>query len=241
MRTLFEQGTRCYRSGRTLPFLMALLALHGCGSAPQTSSSATPDAPKPDAKVPAAASDNLKRVSTQNPLVHPWSYNFALGIHGATASGCERAPLLIDGNASTFDGGEGYAFTDWSAKPQQAMLITFKENVTLNTARFLLWNQDNRFYRYKLEISPAADGDTWKVVSDHSAAGEFRGWQLITFPAEPVRRFRLTGTFGSANNQFHVVEFQAYHVPADVTPHWEETKPDRPSAAAATGSTVNEW
>jgi hypothetical protein len=226
--------------------MLAILILHGCGSAPQAGAApgAKAEGQNPNVKTaaaPASPNGNLKPVSTQNLAIHPWSFNFALGIHGAVASGCERAPLLIDGNSSAFDGGEGYAATDWSAKPPQAMLITFKEAVTVNTVRFLLWNQDTRFYRYKLEASPSAEGDDWKVISDHSLTGEFRGWQLLPFPAQLVRRFRLTGMFNSSNNQFHVVEFQAYLIPADITPHWEENKAERPSAAAATGSTLNEW
>jgi hypothetical protein len=227
---------------RSVATVLGLLALHGCGSpqAPRSELKTTPDITQ---KQPATAvRGSASQISAaKKPPARPWSYNVALAIHGATAIGGERPQLLIDGNSNQFDGGEGYAHTDWTAKPQQSMLITLRETESLNTIRFRLWDQDNRFYRYKVEVSASADGDTWKTVADHSTSGEYRSWQLIAFPAETVRRIRITGTHDSANNQFHVVECQAYNIPADVNPVWEEKKVEMPSAATATGSSANEW
>lgn len=219
---------------RILATLCCLLALGGCG-APEAPKSEHAAAPIQEEAKPALVSAPRK---TPN---RPWTYNVALAIHGATALGGDRPQLLIDGNSTTYDGGEGYAQTDWTVKPTPAMVVTLKEAETINTIRFLLWDQDNRFYRYKLEICPDADGEKWKLIADHSTTGEFRSWQLISFPEEPVRRIRVTGTFNNSNNMFHVVELQAYNIPADVKPTWDEKKNDMPSAASKTGGTTSEW
>ena len=217
-----------------LTTLLGLLALNGCG---------TPEAPKSTqlvAPVPDEPKPSLVAAPKPTPQ-RPWTYNVALAIHGATATGGDRPQLLIDGNSTTYDGGEGYSQTDWTVKPTPSMVVTLKEAETINTVRFLLWDQDNRFYRYKLEISPDADGEKWNMIADHSVTGEFRTWQLISFPTASVRRIRVTGTFDSSNNMFHVVELQAYNIPADVKPTWDEKKNDMPSAASKTGGTTSEW
>ena len=221
---------------RLLAPIFFVLILCGCGApeAPRTTQASLPlpAEPKPAPTLVAAPKKAPQR---------PWTFNYALAIHGATATGGERPQLLIDGNSTTYDGGEGYASTDWNVKPTPSMVVTFKEAEAINTIRILLWDQDNRFYRYKLEVSPDAEGETWKLLSDRSTTGEFRSWQLHAFPAEVVRRMRVTGTFNSSNNMFHVVEVQAFNIPADVTPNWEEKKNDMPSAASKTGGTTSEW
>ena len=221
---------------RILVFVLGVLALSGCGA---------PDVPKPmQAAAPASEAPQpaptLIAAPKKGPQ-RPWTYNYALAIHGATATGGDRPQLLIDGNSTTYDGSEGYSQTDWTVKPTPSMVVTFKEASTINTIRLLLWDQDNRYYRYKLEVSPDAEGETWKLIADRTASFEYRSWQFHAFPAESVRRMRVTGTFNSVNNMFHVVEFQAFNIPADVKPTWEEKKNDMPSAASKTGGTTSEW
>lgn len=151
------------------------------------------------------------------------SINYALAANGAVAAGSQNPQLLIDGNHTKYDGANGYAQTEWNATPPQAFTVTFKEPSPTNAIRFLLWDQDNRFYRYKLDVCPDEDDAKWKTVADLSGDKcECRGWQVALFQTQTVRRVRLTGTFGSANSGFHVVELEAYDAPAGLSKPWED-------------------
>ncbi len=156
----------------------------------------------------------------------PFEHNYALAVHGATAKGGSRPELLIDGKATSYDGSLGYAHTTWSAKRPQSFVVTLKQPVTLNVVRFLLWDKGSRFYRYRLEASADMqdrDGDCWFTLVDRSAAPTAcRGWQVLLFKPCAIARLRLTGTFNSANSGFHVVEFEAYHIPSGLEFPWVE-------------------
>jgi hypothetical protein len=153
----------------------------------------------------------------------PWEFNHALQTHGTTATGGSRPELLIDGNTTVYDGANGYAHTAWAAKPPAPFVLTFKQGVRLNVVRFLLWEKDNRFYRYKLEASPAMARDEWVLLADRTGeTNECRGWQVVTFKTQLVCRLRLTGTHNSSNEGFHVVEVEAYNVPAGLACPWSQ-------------------
>lgn len=224
-------------------FVVALLlVLSGCGE---------PDRPRPSVVAPQAEPSKAAQVkdepkvpapvtpSATNPPAHPWNYNYALATNGGSAAGCDKPGILIDGNSTNYDGAEGYAATDWSVKPPGAMLITLKDSVEINTVRFLLWDGDPRYYQFRLEASSDAEGDQWRLLSD-CTTGEFRGWQLLSIPTQKIRRFRLTGTFNSANNYFHVVEFQAFNIPAGFTPRWNEPA-DKPAAVNTIGASKDDF
>ena len=138
--------------------------------------------------------------------------NYALATSGATASGGVTPQLLIDGNDSEYDGGNGYAHTDWTVSPAQAMVVTLKNAVKLDCICFLLWDREEaRFYRYKIEVCADEAGKDWQMLADRSAASEAcKSWQVIRFDPKLVRQIRLTGTFNSVNSGFHVVELEAY-------------------------------
>ena len=141
---------------------------------------------------------------------HGGAQNHALASHGATVVGGSRPEELIDGNDSAYSGGTGFATSVWSTTPPQSFVITLKEAYTVDCVRFLLWDRDDRFYRYRLEICADAAGQAWLAVADRTGpAEECRSWQTVRFKPQPVRRIRLTGTFNSSNSQFHVVELQA--------------------------------
>jgi hypothetical protein len=180
----------------------------------------TPVKPPPDAVAietrPAALPP-----SPRVPPSDPWEYNYAAQAHGAVATGGQRPELLIDGNSAVYDGGSGFANTNWNAKPSESFVIRFQEGVRLNAARFLLWDKDSRFYRYKLEASPAMARDEWVLLADRTGeTNECRSWQVVTFKTQLVCRLRLTGTYNSANHGFHVVEFEAYHIPPGLALPW---------------------
>ena len=141
----------------------------------------------------------------------PQGSNFALAEHGAIATGGINPAELIDGNCTVYGHGTGFASTTWNVQPPQFFTVTLKDLVTVDCVRILLWDRDEeRYYRYKLEISADGNGVAWLLVADHTAPTEqCRSWQVVRFKPQPVKRIRLTGTFNSANSGFHVVELQA--------------------------------
>jgi hypothetical protein len=163
----------------------------------------------PSGAVRLASQGNSKPAAPSKPKVF---INFALASNGATAVGGQNAPQLIDGNESDYTGSTGYAMTQWNNNPPQFMLVTLKEPTNVGCVKFLLWDRsDERFYRYKLEVSGSETGEDWKSVADRSdPAAECKSWQVVTFTPQSVRRIRLTGTYNSANSGFHVVELQAF-------------------------------
>ena len=205
---------------------------------PPTAAKAPPPAMRPPAPKPLAIPNTPKPPPTDNVQVEtppaaarlsprvkedPWEFNHALQSRGTTATGGSRPELLIDGNATVYDGANGYAHTNWPTKPPQSFVITFKQGVRLNAVRFLLWDKDNRFFRYKLEASPAMARDEWVLVADRTGeTNECRGWQVVTFKTQLVCRLRLTGTHNSANEGFHVVELEAYNIPAGLACPWSQ-------------------
>jgi BTB/POZ domain-containing protein 9 len=134
-----------------------------------------------------------------------------LASRGGKATGGQRPEELLDGNDTDYTGGTGFAYTTWSLQPPQFFIVTLKDAATIDCIRILLWDRDEqRFYRYKLEISPDDTGKAWTVVADRTGEKEeCRSWQTVRFKPQTVKQMRLTGTFNSANSGFHVVEFQA--------------------------------
>lgn len=205
---------------QNVPGLSPLLAVPSKSNPTQVSDLAQPANPvQPAAKIGPTA-----LAPAAPPMDSPkQSINYALAANGAQALGGQNPAFLIDGNHTRYDGGNGYAMTEWNATPPQTFVITFKEGYPTNAIRFLLWDQDNRFYRYKLDVCPDADDAKWKTVTDMTGDKcECRGWQVALFQTQTVRRVRLTGTFGSANSGFHVVELEAYDAPAGLSKPWED-------------------
>lgn len=177
-----------------------------------------PAAPPRQAK-PSVPAARAARTEDAPPVLkmppNPWTDNLALASKGAKATGGSQPELLIDGNTSDYDASYGYAATNWQTNPPDAMVVTLKEPATLNAVRVLLWDGDERYYRYRLEVSPDAEGEAhWTTVADYTHTSERRqGWQVLDFEPQAVRRVRLTGTYNSDSGAFHVVEIEAYHIP----------------------------
>jgi hypothetical protein len=143
---------------------------------------------------------------------YPPHYNFALAAHGAVAQGGKHPELLIDGNATHYSSGSGFATARLDTNPPEAFLVRLKECVFLRCIRFRLWDiSRERFYRYKLEVSSDDSGTNWTVVGDKThEADQCRSWQDINFDARVVKMIRLAGTHNSENSFFQVVEMEAY-------------------------------
>jgi len=129
--------------------------------------------------------------------------NLALDDYGATASCPRRAELLNDGNSSHYNGSSGFAHGSFPC----TFMIDFPVPTNISRLRFLLWDGDNRSYKYKLEVT--ADGRTWDTVADYSNEAR-KSWQDITFEPRRIEAFRVEGLHNSANSAFHIVEMEAY-------------------------------
>ena len=138
--------------------------------------------------------------------------NLALASNGTSVSGVAAgAEYLLDGNVTNYsDRIHGIACgpcpCEWT--------VRFHETYVLRQIRFLLLDLDPpRFYRYKLEVS--ADGQAFSPLVDRSQ-GDWRGWQEISLPAQPVKAIKLIGLRGSpvkdADKAFQVVELEAYSI-----------------------------
>ena len=142
----------------------------------------------------------------------PQPGNVALDRNGAVATGTESAPLLIDGNATEYTGGNGFA----SMTFPNAWVVTLPKVCLLRQIRMLLWDIDaDRFYRYQIEVSH--DGQKYSMVADRSK-GEWRTWQVIDFVPRPVKSIRIKGLYNSVSSGFYAVELEAYCVPPATAP-----------------------
>ena len=121
----------------------------------------------------------------------------------------------IDGITNDYGMQHGWAASSWNM-PGSYLFITLKEVSLINKIRFLLWDKDNRYYRYRLEVS--RDQQHWEVLSDKSS-GEWRSWQEFVFDSKEIRYIKIAGLYNSAtiffiqNPWFHVVEIEAFGIP----------------------------
>ena len=186
-------------------------------------------AQRPQNESPADPQVAITRPTPTDEHVPPgvFGVNFALTSNGATITGGKRPELLIDGDSTHYDGSRGFGYTVWRKTPLESFVVEFKEPSEIDCIRFLLWDmEENRFYRYKLEVSDSATEKDWTVVSDKTGKmEECQSWQVIRFAKRPVKSIRLTGTYNSANSEFHVVELQALMAPPNGFPPDPKTLP----------------
>lgn len=130
--------------------------------------------------------------------------NVALASNGTTVAGVQIRPEdMVDGAVSNQ---KQHAVGTWPCE----WTITFDKVYRLQEIRFLLYDLDKRYYRYA--VAASVDGNTFTRLVDRSQ-GQWSGWQRITFPRRPVKAIKLIGLYNSANERFHVVEFEAYCIP----------------------------
>jgi len=135
--------------------------------------------------------------------------NVARSTRGAVARAPERAARLNDGNDNLMDRA-GFA---GAPKLPCEIYVDFPEVYRLRHIRFLLWHLDGRTYTYTVEVSP--DGQNWEMLEDRSQKPS-GAWQNIKFDGRPVKSVRVTGLSNTANESFHIIEFEAYcHVQPD--------------------------
>lgn len=132
--------------------------------------------------------------------------NVALATNGATVKGVARgAAYLLDGDLR-HDDMNGYAESKWPCE----WTIALKRVYLLKEIAFLLSPKQDRFYRYTVAVS--SDGTNYIPLVDRNQ-GQWSGWQQMRFAPRPIRYIRIAGLYNSANECFHIIEFEAYCIP----------------------------
>ena len=146
--------------------------------------------------------------------------NLALASRGSTITGNNGGSwsLAIDGDATNYTTTSGFAYTYWrkAANSPGSMVLDLQQVCTVYNIKILLWDKDNRYYRYKVEGSE--DGVTWTMLADRTS-GRWKSWQEIVLdvPAK-VKYLKLTGTYNTTSSTFHVVEWEVYGTEEAVEP-----------------------
>ena len=172
-----------------------------------------------DKQIAATKQDPAKSVATERPphTGHGGSVqrgNVALAINGTTVEGAVRGEALIDGDVTVLGPGKG-GFAYQAHPVPCEWTITFNRPYRLKQIRMLLWNGDDRFFRYAIKVS--GDGRNYVPLVDRSQ-GEWRGWQVLDFPPRAVKAVQLIGLYGSKGAELLVVEFEAYCIPPTKNP-----------------------
>lgn len=132
--------------------------------------------------------------------------NNALVIEGV--SRCRNA--LLNGQISDYDWDNGYTCHQINSG---AITIQLPQPYMISSMRLLLWDIDDRFYSYYVDVS--VDQTNWTTKLIDRTNKQCRSWQLLELAAaEPVVFIKIVGTHNSANEVFHCVHFEC---PAD--PH----------------------
>jgi hypothetical protein len=125
-------------------------------------------------------------------------------VHGGVRNQEELLPeKLIDGDADNYGGMYGFAYFAWPG----SVTIELPAESRVARVQTLLWDLDQRVFRYRTETS--LDGETWQPAVDKSE-GEYGGWQVDRFAPRPARFVRFTGLHNSENALFQIVEIEVY-------------------------------
>jgi|GEM_PF-3344324 len=136
-----------------------------------------------------------------------WNYTYYVRRNVAlegNAYGSSDAYRMID-DEDYVDSGSGYASNDLN----KSLYINLPCNFTIRAFKIHLWDGDGRYYQYKIEVSQ--NNSTWNEVVNRTT-GEWRGWQWVSFEEGSVkaRYIKITGTYNSANQWYHIIEFQVF-------------------------------
>jgi hypothetical protein len=127
--------------------------------------------------------------------------NLALSSSGTTLQAVNGLKA-IDGITTGYNGSSGYAY----CLVGEAMIMDLKSVRTVDQTRLLLWDGDSRTYTYRIQTS--TDGVTWTDVAPTRSS---KSWQFLSLAQPtPARYLKLLALANTANNGFHVVEWEVY-------------------------------
>jgi hypothetical protein len=144
------------------------------------------------------------------------STNVALGKPVLEAN-VENPRAATDGVTNNYDR-PGYSAFIWPGH----LTVDLERPCHLRLIRVLLWNRDQRAYKYRLDLS--LDDAVYVEVHDNSNYGA-RGWQVIVLdPPVKARFIRIDGLHNTNNNKIHILEVEAYEeLPVPLKPAAEAT------------------
>ncbi|KAJ3647096.1 hypothetical protein Zmor_024638 [Zophobas morio] len=121
---------------------------------------------------------------------------------GARVISGDYPSLLLNGDFSNYDGGSG--FTQHTIG-SGSIIVELAQPYMISSMRLLLWDKDDRRYRYFIETS--LNQTNWEIAVDRRNE-DCRSWQNIVFKERAMVFIRITGTHNTANIGFHVVHFE---------------------------------
>ena len=157
------------------------------------------------------------KAAERTPAAGPKSHqrgNVALLENGTGFLGKVRTnswKVMFDG-VSTSNDPNSYA----ESPPPFEWMVILGKVYSLREIRFKFVDSP-RFNQYR--ISSSVNGKIFSLLADRSK-GEWRDWQMISFPARPVKFIKFEGLFASPDDSIAIVEFEAYCFPpsADGSP-----------------------
>ncbi|XP_053950213.1 BTB/POZ domain-containing protein 9 [Anastrepha ludens] len=134
--------------------------------------------------------------------------NVATAKFGSNTILGECRTVLLDGDCASYDMEKGYTRHCITDNNDSGITVELGTICIINHIKMLLWDRDNRSYSYFIEVS--ANSINWDRVIDYSQY-YCRSWQILYFPARPVRYIKLVGTHNTVNKVFHVVGLEAMY------------------------------
>ena len=115
---------------------------------------------------PGLANKDVTATEQDNDVV-----NLALASRGSTITGSNGTnwSKLIDGVKTGYTASTGFGYTVYST-PAGWMTLDLKGLYTITRTKLLLWDRDNRYYRYKIEAS--SNNTTWTMIVNRNDGDE---------------------------------------------------------------------
>lgn len=109
---------------------------------------------------------------------------------------------LLNGNFKDYDWDNGYTCHQLGSGN---ILIQLGQPYLISSFRILLWDYDERTYSFYIETS--VNETDWELIVNKKNE-RLQSWQAFSFDPRPITFIRITGTYNSANEIFHIVHFE---------------------------------
>jgi len=139
--------------------------------------------------------------------------NLALGKIPLEKDKWNNPEQATNGNIVGYTGSSGFTSSPWPS----SYTIDLGSEIKISTIRFLLWDNlgsvfkdpDKRKYNFSLEIS--SDNISYITIFSNEDKDGSNGWFVFRFVHETSARFlKLRGLRNTANDEFHIVEFEVH-------------------------------
>ncbi|XP_063904304.1 BTB/POZ domain-containing protein 9-like [Zophobas morio] len=133
---------------------------------------------------------------------------YLLGENIATAE--HNAEVILGKNTSwllTGDGNIGMKYAYHTIDGKSEIIVKLGTPCFVNHFKMRLWDGDNRSYSYYISVS--LDQTYWRTVIDYSCicCGSD---QVLFFSQQMAQYIKIVGTQNTANQDFHIISFEAY-------------------------------